>query len=150
MFPHVPPLSHSWVTVLCAGPSKWVMGMGGGEGGCGELSEAVIFTSDTEKTRQRETLEPSLPATRCQKQTGCSPAEAAHAVARPPSSPCSRPQLGRQGTSSVKSDCGSHTPRPAGLGAMRLPVSTQHLSWGSVRESVTFLKEANLHLDLPL
>lgn len=31
-----------------------------------------------------------------------------------------------------------------------LPVSTQHLSWGSVRRSVTFLKEADLHLDLPL
>lgn len=75
-------LTHAWVKVVGAGPSERVVGRGPGKEGhkdraatapcCRELSRAVTFPSDTERTAsQRETRAPSLPVTRCQKQTRC-------------------------------------------------------------------------------
>lgn len=84
MFPHVLPLSHSQVTVLCTGPSKWAVGSGGREGGCGEISKAVIFMSDPERTTSQGESGAVSAGDQVSEADRLQAAAAAHAVARPP------------------------------------------------------------------
>lgn len=82
------------------------------------------------RTSRRERLGPCLPVPRRQE--------------RP--APCGRPQPRRQG----RQLRGSHVPPPAGQGAVRPACVHTAPKLGFGWEIVAFLKEARLHLDLPL
>lgn len=106
------------VTVLRAGPSKRVVGWSGGaggEGGCGELSKAVMVMSDTE---------------------GQAAGKGWGRVCRCPgarSGPrrAAVPGRGVRGASSVAAT----SPRPLDRAPSVRPVSTRPPSWGSVGKS---------------
>lgn len=149
-------LTHAWITVLCAGPSKWVVESGlEGPGGrencvttvpCSMLSKAVIFMSDTEKIRsQKEMLELSFPRARCKKAAHYRVAKAVGLSAAQPIQSMQR-HCASQGENctKVKRDSGRCISQPVGCHSKGIWVASEIL----VRNLTIFLKEVRLSMDL--